>query len=301
MRIGLEADVAKEFLQRVVAQASSGGLTSDEHFTVDGTLLEAWASLKSFQPKNQKGGTPPDDRGNPTVDFHGERRSNDTHASKTDADAKLARKGPGKEAKLSYSGNLLVENRNGLIVNAELLEANGRAERDAALLMLEQVPGTKRVTTGADKGYDTAEFVAECRHMGVTPHVARNTSRRGGSAIDARTVRHPGYAVSQRRRKRIEECFGWLKDIALLRKLNIAVCSGWGGSSPSLQLPTTWCEYAICGRSLLRPHAAGSVAWPGQTIWPEPLKSRVFRSSQNRKHPLLGEELTQKLSFSAAC
>jgi transposase len=158
----LEADVAKEFLQRVVAQASGAGLTSDEHFTVDGTLLEAWASLKSFQPKHHKGGTPPDDRGNPTVNFHGERRSNDTHASKTDVDAKLARKGPGKEAKLSYSGTLLVENRNGLIVNAELLEANGRAERDAALLMLEQVPGTRRVTAGADKGYDTAEFVAEC-------------------------------------------------------------------------------------------------------------------------------------------
>ena len=215
----LEADVAKEFLMRVVDQASSEGLTSDEHFTVDGTLLEAWASLKSFQPKDQKKTPPPDDPGNPTVDFHGERRSNETHESRTDADAKLARKGPGKEAKLSYNGNLLVENRNGLIVNAELLEANGRAERDAALLMLEQVPGTKRVTAGADKGYDTAEFVAECRHLGVTPHVARNTGRRGGSAIDARTVRHPGYAVSQRRRKRIEECFGWLKDIALLRKL----------------------------------------------------------------------------------
>jgi transposase len=215
----LEAAVAQEFLKRVVEQARSAGLTSDEHFTVDGTLLEAWASLKSFQPKDEKKSTPPDDPGNPTVDFHGERRSNQTHASKTDADAQLARKGPGKEAKLSYSGNLLVENRNGLIVNAELLQANGRAERDAALLMLEQVPGTKRVTAGADKGYDTAEFVAECRHLGVTPHVARNTGRRGGSAIDRRTVRHPGYAVSQRRRKRIEECFGWLKDIALLRKL----------------------------------------------------------------------------------
>ena len=215
----LEADVAKEFLKCVVEQARNAGLTSDEHFTVDGTLLEAWASLKSFQPKNQKGKTMPDDPGNPTVDFHGECRSNDTHASNTDPDARLARKGSGKEAKLSYSGNLLVENRNGLIVNAELLEANGRAERDAALLMLEQVPGGKRVTAGADKGYDTAEFVAECRHLRVTPHVARNTGRRGGSAIDARTVRRPGYAVSQRRRKRIEECFGWLKDIALLRKL----------------------------------------------------------------------------------
>ena len=215
----LEADVAREFLKRVVEQARGAGLTSDEHFTVDGTLLEAWASLKSFQPKNQKIRTPPDDRGNPTVDFHGERRSNETHASKSDPDALLARKGPGKEAKLSYSGNLLVENRNGLIVNAELLEANGRAERDAALLILEQVPGEQRITAAGDKGFDTREFVAECRHMNVTPHVARNTGKPGGSAIDARTTRHAGYAVSQRKRKRIEECFGWLKDIALLRKL----------------------------------------------------------------------------------
>jgi hypothetical protein len=183
----LEADVAKEFLKRVVeAQARSAGLTSDEHFTVDGTLLEAWASLKGFQPNDRKKSTLPDDPGNPTVDFHGRRRSIDTRASKTDPDAKLARKGPGKEAKLSYSCNLLVENRNGLIVNAELLEAN--AARSATLLMLEQVPGMKRVTAGADKG---AEFVTDCSHLGATPHVARNAGRRGGSEIDARTVRHP--------------------------------------------------------------------------------------------------------------
>jgi hypothetical protein len=153
----LEADVAKEFLERVVEQARSAGLTSDEHFTVDGTLLDAWASLKSFHPKERKEKTPPDDPGNPTVDFHGERRSNETHASKSDPDAKPARKGPGKEAKLSYSGNLLVENRNGLIVNAELLEANGRTERDAALLMLEQVPGDQRITAAGDKGFDTRD------------------------------------------------------------------------------------------------------------------------------------------------
>jgi hypothetical protein len=192
---------------------------SDEHFTVDGTLLEAWASLKSFQSKDKKDAPPPDDPGNPTVDFHGEKRSNQTHESKTDPDALLARKARGREAKLSYSGSLLVENRNGLIVDAELLQANGRAERDAALVMLEQVPGDERITVGGDKGFDTAEFVAECRHMNVTPHVARNEGRRGGSAVDDRTTRHPGYTVSQRKRKRIEECFGWLKDIALLRKL----------------------------------------------------------------------------------
>ena len=214
----LEAAVAKEFLARVVERARRGGLISDEHFTVDGTLLEAWASLKSFQAKGKQD-PPPDDPGNPTVDFHGQKRSNETHESKTDPDALLARKGKGKEAKLSYNGNLLVENRNGLILNAELLQANGRAERDAALLMLEQVPGDGRITVGGDKGFDTAEFIEQCRHMNVTPHVAQNNGRCGGSAIDARTTRHAGYEVSQKKRKRIEECFGWLKDIALLRKL----------------------------------------------------------------------------------
>ncbi len=215
----LEADVAQEFLAHVVAQAHAKGLTSDEHFTVDGTLLEAWASTKSFQPKDEKPSSPPDDPGNPTVNFRGERRSNETHASKTDPEALLARKGEGKESKLSYSGNLLVENRNGLIVDAEVFQANGTAERDAALVMLEQVPGTKAVTVGGDKGFDTRDFVKECRQMGVTPHVAQNHARPGGSAIDGHTTRHPGYAISQRKRKRIEECFGWLKTIALLRKV----------------------------------------------------------------------------------
>jgi transposase len=215
----LEGSVAKEFLAQVVERAREAGLVSDEHFSVDGTLLEAWASLKSFQAKEQKMAAPPDDPGNPSVDFHGQKRSNETHESKTDPDAKLARKGPGKEAKLSYSGNLQVENRHGIIVNAEVLEANGRAERDAALVMLEQVPGDGRITVAGDKGFDTAEFVAECRHMNVTPHVAQNTARPGGSAIDSRTTRHASYAISQKKRKRIEECFGWLKDIALLRKL----------------------------------------------------------------------------------
>jgi transposase len=215
----LDADVAREFLAQVVNQAQEKGLTSDEHFTVDGTLMEAWASLKSFQRKDQKASPPPDDPGNPTVNFHGEKRSNQTHESTTDPDAKLARKGHGKEAKLSYHGNLLVENRNGLIINTEVFEANGTAERDAALVMLEQIPGDGRVTVGADKGYDTADFVAECRNMEVTPHVAQNDKRRGGSAIDARTTRHAGYGISQWKRKRIEESFGWLKTIALMRKV----------------------------------------------------------------------------------
>jgi transposase len=214
----LDGDVAREFLCEVVKQAREKNLTSDEHFTVDGTLIEAWASLKSFQGKDQQN-TPPDDPGNPTVDFHGEKRSNDTHESTTDADARLARKGKGKEAKLSYNGNLLTENRNGLIVTTEVLQAHGTAERDAALVMLEQIPGAERVTVGGDKGYDTRDFVAECRNMNVTPHVAQNTKRKGGSAIDGRTTRHGGYDVSQKKRKRIEECFGWLKTIALMRKV----------------------------------------------------------------------------------
>jgi transposase len=194
----LEADIAKEFLARVVEQARAKGLTSDEHFTVDGTLLEAWASAKSFQPKDGKQ-SPPDDPGNPTVNFRGERRSNETHESKTDPEAQLARKSAGKESKLSYSGNLLVENRNGLIVDAEVFQANGTAERDAALVMLEQIPGTKPVTVGGDKGFDTRGFVDECRNLGVTPQVAQNHARPGGSAIDGRTTRHPGYAISHRK------------------------------------------------------------------------------------------------------
>ena len=217
----LEAEVANEFLARVVAQAREKGWTSDEHFTVDGTLLEAWASVKSFQPKDKskRDGSPPDDPGNPTVNFHGEKRSNQTHESKTDPDARLARKGAGKEAKLSYSGNLLVENRNGLIVSSLVWEATGIAERHAAMAMLQEVPGSERVTVGGDKGFDTAEFVRECRNMRVTPHVAQNLARPGGSTIDGRTTQHESYRISQKKRKRIEECFGWLKTIALLHKV----------------------------------------------------------------------------------
>lgn len=214
----LEADVAKRFLAQVVELARQQGCVSDEHFTVDGTLMEAWASTKSFQPKEGKY-LPPDDPGNPTVNFRGQRRSNETHESKTDADAKLARKGHGKEAKLSYSGNLLVENRNGLIVDAMAWEASGTAERDTALLMLGQLRGNGRITVAGDKGFDTKDFIAECRHMKVTPHVAQNDSRPGGSAVDERTTRHESYRISQRKRKRVEECFGWLKTIALLRKI----------------------------------------------------------------------------------
>jgi transposase len=215
----VEHEVAGEFFRAVVEQARRLKLLSDEHFTVDGTLVEAWASLKSFQRKDKKPSQPPDDPGNPTVNFHGERRSNQTHRSTTDAEALLARKGKGKEAKLYYSANALAENRNFLLVDFQVEPADGRAERRAAIAMAdERVPGTRRITLAADKGYDTRDFVASCRGLEITPHVAQNHARPGGSALDARTVRHPGYALSQRLRKRIEEGFGWMKTIGGLRK-----------------------------------------------------------------------------------
>ena len=214
----LEGDIAEEFFQNILEQARQADLLSDEHFSVDGTLIEAWASQKSFQRKDQGAAEPPDDPGNPSVNFRGEKRSNDTHESTTDSEARLARKSGGHEAKLSYCGNVLIENRNGLVVDTELLQANGTAERDAALLMVEAIPGKERVTLAADKGYDAREFVKELRQMNATPHIAQNENRPGGSAIDGRTARHAGYAVSQRKRKRIEEVFGWLKTVGLLRK-----------------------------------------------------------------------------------
>jgi transposase len=214
----LEGDIAERFFGGVLKQAREADLLSDEHFSVDGTLIEAWASQKSFQRKDRGNEPPADDPGNPTVDFHGEKRSNDTHESTTDADARLARKSGGHEAKLSYCGNVLIENRNGLVVDTELLQCNGTAERDAAMLMVEGLNGDDRVTLAADKGYDTKDFVKEMRHMNVTPHVSQNDRRPGGSAIDGRTTRHDGYKISQRKRKRIEEVFGWLKTVGALRK-----------------------------------------------------------------------------------
>lgn len=215
----LGGDIAGAFFQEVLEHARGRGLLSDDHFTVDGTLIEAWASLKSFRRKDEGGhDQPPDDPGNPTVNFHGEKRSNETHESKTDPEAKLAKKGPGKEAKLSYMGHVLTENRNGLVTVARLTEASGRAEREAAREMLLEVPGNHLITLGADKGYDTRDFVEAARELNVTPHVAQNTSNRR-SAIDQRTTRHPGYVISQRKRKRVEEVFGWLKTVALFRKV----------------------------------------------------------------------------------
>ena len=210
----LQADIASAFFDAVLAQARAAGLMSDEHFTVDGTLLEAWASLKSFRRKDAGSAPPPDDPGNPTVNFHGETRTNDTHASTTDPDALLARKGKGREAKLVYLGHVLLDNRHGLVANVCATAATGMAERDAAVELLK--PARRAKTVGGDKNYDVAAFVAEVRELDITPHVAQ---KKGHSAIDGRTTRHAGYAISQRKRKLVEQVFGWMKTVGGLRKL----------------------------------------------------------------------------------
>src|SRR5829696_7625524 len=208
----LEADVARKFLAELLNHEKVCQLLSDEHFSVDGTQIQAWASMKSFQAKDGSG-EPPDPGRNGERDFRGEKRCNETHASTTDPEAKLHRKGVGKEAKLSFMGHVLTENRNGLVVETELTQANGRAERAAAKQMIvRHAPGARRITVGADKGYDAAEFVADLRVLNVTPHIAQNLSGRR-SAIDCRTTRHPGYGASQQKRKRVEEPFGWGKTI----------------------------------------------------------------------------------------
>jgi IS5 family transposase len=214
----LHGEIAEKFFIQVLKQARDQHWLSDEHFSVDGTWIEAWASQKSFQRKDQDQLPPPDDPGNPTVNFHGEERRNDTHASTTDPEARLARKSGSHESKLAYCGNVLIENRNGLVVDTELVLCSGRAERDAALQMAGRITGVQRGTVGGDKGYDTQGFVQEMRARNVTPHVSQNRNRPGGSALDGRTTRHAGYQLSQRKRKRIEEVFGWLKTVGMLRK-----------------------------------------------------------------------------------
>ena len=212
----LDSDLAAAFFGRILEQAAAANLLSDEHFTVDGTLIEAWASVKSFRPKD----APPSEGGggrNPAVDFHGQKRLNQTHASTTDPEARLFRKGKGKEAKLCFMGHVLMENRNGLIISPRLTAATGTAEREAADDMVGDLRGRHRITIGADKAYDTQDFVQSLRTLKATPHVAQNLSGRK-SAIDGRTTRHPGYAVSQRLRKRVEEIFGWMKTVGNLRK-----------------------------------------------------------------------------------
>lgn len=210
----LQADVAAAFFDAVVDQARQAGLLSDEHFTVDGTLLEAWASLKSFRRRDDGPTAPPDDPGNPTINFHGESRRNDTHQSTTDPDAVLARKGPGREAKLSYAGHVLLDNRHGLVANVCVTAATGTAEREAALQLVAEA--RQATTVGGDKGFDVASFVSGVRALGVTPHVAQKDKY---TAIDGRTTRHDGYAISQQKRKLIEQVFGWMKTIGGLRKL----------------------------------------------------------------------------------
>jgi len=230
----LNEEVAQEFFARVLGQARS--YLSDEHFTVDGTLIEAWASQKSFrakdsEPPSNTPGTPGTPR---EADFHGQRRGNETHQSTSDPEARLYKKSTGSEAKLSYLGHGLMENRNGLLVRTMVTQADGTAEREAAMLMawqtVQKMPATRRITLAGDKNYDTREFVATVREMGITPHVARNEKRPGGSAIDARTTQHSGYAVSQRKRKLVEQAFGWMKTIGQLKKVKLRgleKVSGW--------------------------------------------------------------------------
>jgi len=212
----LDGDIAAAFFEAVVIHADTERLLSDEHFTVDGTLLEAWASHKSFRPRDEE--PPTDGGGNPTVNFHGQRRTNETHRSTTDPDARLYKKARGREARLGYLGHLLLEHRSGLIVDAMVTPADGYGERDAGLVMIERRPGQQRITVAGDKGYDTRGFVAGLRAMHATPHVAQHTTRRR-SAIDGRTTRHPGYAISQQKRKLVEQGFGWMKTVGGLRKL----------------------------------------------------------------------------------
>lgn len=217
----LDGEVATGFFEQVLAQATAQRLLSDEHFTVDGTLIEAWAGQKSFKPKTEAvPGPPPDDPGNPSVDFRGERRTNATHASTTDPEARLYKKAAGQEAKLCFLGHVLMENRNGLVIDATVTPATGTAEREAALALVEAQAPTRRITLGGDKNYDTHQFVQALRARQVTPHVAQHTTNRA-SAIDGRTTRHPGYTVSQQKRKRVEEIFGWLKTVGMLRKVKL--------------------------------------------------------------------------------
>jgi transposase len=217
----LKGEIANKLFDKVIALANKKNLVSDEHFTVDGTLVEAWASLKSFQKKDAKKKNRKDDGdpGNPTVDFHGEKRSNETHESKTDPEAKLYRKSKGQTAKLSYMGHVLMENRNGLAVGVDATVAGYYAEHDAALTMMDELDTKRKKTLGADKHYDNDDFCDELRKRNVTPHVAMNIhARKHKSAIDGRTTRHPGYEVSQRKRKRVEEIFGWLKAFSIMRR-----------------------------------------------------------------------------------
>ena len=217
----LEHAIISELFSEVVELARQKNLLSEDHFSVDGTLIQAWASQKSFRPKDEDDSNSQSGGRNAERDFYGENRHNDTHESKTDADARNYKKSRGGEAKMAYLGHSVIENRNGLVVKAQASLATGRGERDTAIDLLAMLPGSRRKTVAADKGYDTKEFVASCRGMNITPHVARNDKRKGGSAIDHRTSRHEGYKLSMKVRKRVEEPFGWGKTIGLIRQVKV--------------------------------------------------------------------------------
>lgn len=218
----LEHDVIPVLFEEIIALARKKDLISDEHFSVDGTLIQAWASQKSFRPKSDDDQPPHGGGGRNTEhNFHGEKRLNETHESKTDPDARSYKKSKGSEAKMAYLGHTLMENRNGLIVGARISHATGKAEREIALELLATLPGEHRKTVGADKNYDTADFISQCRTIKITPHVAQNDKRRGGSAIDKRTTRHKGYQASMKVRKRVEEPFGWGKTIGPIRQIMV--------------------------------------------------------------------------------
>ncbi len=217
----LEHQVIPELFKEVVELAGKQDLLSDEHFSVDGTLIQAWASQKSFRPKGENEDPSSSGGRNTESNFHGEKRSNDTHESKTDPESRNYKKSKNSGAKLAYLGHSLMENRNGLVVDARVSLADGHGERDTAIDMLSGLPGSHRKTVGADKNYDTKGFIASCQGMKITPHVTQNTQRKGGSAIDGRTTRHPGYEISQRKRKRVEEPFGWGKTVGLYRQVKV--------------------------------------------------------------------------------
>jgi transposase len=246
----LTGDIAAAFFDAIVIHADRERLLSNEHFTVDGTLLEAWASHKSFRRRDED--PPAGGGGNPTVNFHRERRTNETHRSTTDPDARLYKKAQGREARLGYLGHVVIEHRSGLIVKALVTPATGRAEREAAIAMIADLRGRHRLTVAGDKGYDTRDFVATLRSMHVTPHLAQypETGHRG-SAIDARTTRHPGYAISQRKRKLVEQGFGWMKTVGGLRKLRHR-----GGALVEWVFTLTAAAYNIVRLRRLRPATA---------------------------------------------
>ena len=296
----IDGDIASKFMAAVLNQEQVKTLLSDDHFSVDGTLIEAWASMKSFRPKDGSGEPPAPGR-NGERDFHGEKRSNETHASVTDPDARLYRKGLGQPAKLAYLGHVLMENRHALVVGTRLTLATGTAEREAALEMVAARPGNHRITLGADKAYDVAEFVADLREFNVTPHVAQNTANRR-SAIDRRTTRHPGYAVSGRVRKRIEEVFGWTKAAAGFRKTRHRGLArvGWMFTLTATAYNLVRLPQAGGGRGVAMPGICPGRAKTGKIDTKTCLASG-FQQPWRESCTITLQNDSQALSFSASC